>query len=94
MKELEIESVRSDPETVRQKGYRSIAVALVHSYAYPEHEIIISELASSMGFTVALSSELQPMIKLVSRGMSATADAYLTPVIRAYIDSISGSFQG
>ncbi|KAI5271313.1 hypothetical protein KEM52_005146, partial [Ascosphaera acerosa] len=47
-----------------------------------------------MGFSVAISSELQPMIKAVSRGMSATADAYLTPVIKEYINSISSAFLG
>ncbi|KAL4767725.1 Hydantoinase B/oxoprolinase-domain-containing protein [Aspergillus nidulans var. acristatus] len=47
-----------------------------------------------MGFSVTLSSKLQPMIKIVPRGMSAAADAYLTPVIKSYIDSISSSFEG
>jgi 5-oxoprolinase (ATP-hydrolysing) len=47
-----------------------------------------------MGFSVTLSSKLQPMIKIVPRGMSAAADAYLTPVIKTYIDSISASFEG
>ncbi|TPX23440.1 hypothetical protein DIZ76_012772 [Coccidioides immitis] len=54
----------------------------------------IGEIAESMGFSVALSSKLQPMIKIVPRAMSAAADAYLTPVIKAYIDSISDNFDG
>lgn len=94
IEELDIEATRKELESLKEEGYRSISVALVHSYAYPNHENQIGELAESMGFSVALSSKLQPMIKVVPRGMSAAADAYLTPVIKAYIDSISSSFEG
>ncbi len=94
VKELDIEKVRPALENLKEKGYQSLSVALVHSYAYPEHERLIGEMAESMGFSVTLSSKLQPMIKIVPRGMSAAADAYLTPVIKTYIDSISSSFEG
>ncbi|KAL4765799.1 5-oxoprolinase [Aspergillus foveolatus] len=94
VKELDIEKVRPELERLKEKGYQSLSVALVHSYVYPEHERLIGELAEEMGFSVTLSSRLQPMIKIVPRGMSAAADAYLTPVIKTYIDSISSSFEG
>lgn len=76
------------------EGYRSVAIAFLHSYAYPEHELRVGKLACDMGFAVSLSSGLQPMIKVVPRGMSASADAYLTPVIKEYIDSIDADFEG
>ncbi|KAE8133663.1 Hydantoinase B/oxoprolinase-domain-containing protein [Aspergillus pseudotamarii] len=94
VQELNIEEVRSELQRYKEQGYQSLSVALVHSFAYPEHERQIGELAESMGFSVTLSSKLQPMIKIVPRGMSAAADAYLTPVIKTYIDSISSSFEG
>ncbi|KAE8154898.1 Hydantoinase B/oxoprolinase-domain-containing protein [Aspergillus avenaceus] len=94
VQELDVEEVRGELERLKEQGYQSLSVALVHSYAYPEHERRIGELAESMGFSVTLSSKLQPMIKVVPRGMSAAADAYLTPVIKTYIDSISSSFEG
>ncbi|KAL4820381.1 Hydantoinase B/oxoprolinase-domain-containing protein [Aspergillus spinulosporus] len=94
VKELDIEKVRPELVRLKEKGYQSLSVALVHSYVYPEHERLIGELAEEMGFSVTLSSKLQPMIKIVPRGMSAAADAYLTPVIKTYIDSISSSFEG
>lgn len=94
VQELDLEQVRSELENLKKQGYQSISVALVHSFAYPYHERQIGELAEQMGFSVTLSSKLQPMIKIVPRGMSAAADAYLTPVIKAYIDSISSSFEG
>ncbi|OJJ50123.1 hypothetical protein ASPZODRAFT_13216 [Penicilliopsis zonata CBS 506.65] len=94
VQELEINEVKAELERLKEEGYRSLSVALVHSFAYPEHERRIGELAEAMGFSVTLSSRLQPMIKIVPRGMSAAADAYLTPVIKTYIDSISSSFEG
>ncbi|KAJ5884648.1 hypothetical protein N7495_009158 [Penicillium taxi] len=92
--ELNLDQVRLDLLHLKQQGYQSLSVALVHSFAYPEHELQIGELAEQMGFSVTLSSKLQPMIKIVPRGMSASADAYLTPIIKTYINSISSSFEG
>ncbi|KAJ5917727.1 hypothetical protein N7454_010102 [Penicillium verhagenii] len=94
VQELDLEHVRAELQRLKEQGYQSLSVALVHSFAYPNHERQIGEIAEHMGFSVTLSSKLQPMIKLVPRGMSAAADAYLTPVIKTYIDSISSSFEG
>lgn len=93
--------VRPDMDVVKAKlqelwdeGYRTISIVLLHSYTYPHHENMIGNAAVAMGFSVALSSALQPMIKAVPRGMSATVDAYLTPVLKKYLDSISSNFIG
>ncbi|KAJ5679955.1 hypothetical protein N7462_008199 [Penicillium macrosclerotiorum] len=94
VRELDLEQVRTELQRLKSQGYQSLSVALVHSFAYPYHELQIGEIAEQMGFSVTLSSKLQPMIKIVPRGMSAAADAYLTPVIKTYIDSISASFEG
>ena len=94
IQELNMEDIRKELQRLKDEGYQSLSVALVHSFAYPEHERKIGELAEDMGFSVTLSSKLQPMIKVIPRGMSAAADAYLTPVIKTYIDSLSSSFVG
>jgi 5-oxoprolinase (ATP-hydrolysing) len=74
-------------------GYRSLAVVLMHSYTYPVHEQVVRRIALEVGFhTVSCSSELMPMIKMVPRATSATADAYLTPVLQAYIDGFFAGF--
>jgi len=86
--------VKGALETLWEQGYRSLSIVLLHSYTYPLHEQLIGDMAESMGFSVAISSSLQPMIKVVPRGMSATADAYLTPVIKDYISSVSANFRG
>lgn len=94
LQELDVEKITSDLQALKSRGYGSVAVALINSFACPNHELKIGEIATRLGFSVALSSQLQPMIKVVPRGMSATADAYLTPVIKSYIDSISANFAG
>src|SRR6056297_2414407 len=71
------------------KGYRSVAVALLHSYRNPEHEKKIGEMAAQQGFEqVSLSHEASPLIKLVSRGDTTVADAYLTPILRRYVNQV------
>jgi 5-oxoprolinase (ATP-hydrolysing) len=94
LKRPDMNDVQATLQSLWDDGYRSIAVVLVHSYTFPEHESLIGEAAIRMGFSVALSSAIQPMIKVVPRGMSATVDSYLTPVIKSYIDSISANFKG
>ncbi|KAF8542503.1 Hydantoinase/oxoprolinase-domain-containing protein [Trichophaea hybrida] len=87
--------IRDDLQKLYEEGYRSIAVCFMHSYTYPNHEILVGNIARNIGFThISLSSELMPMIKLVPRATSATADAYLTPEIRRYIDGFSKGFSG
>ncbi|KAK7203585.1 Hydantoinase B/oxoprolinase-domain-containing protein [Myxozyma melibiosi] len=77
------------------EGFRSIAVCLVHSYTFPDHEKLVGEIARKIGFEhISLSSQLMPMIKLVPRSTSATADAYLTPEIKKYIDGFQKGFAG
>ncbi|KAJ9145496.1 Hydantoinase B/oxoprolinase [Pleurostoma richardsiae] len=89
-----LDVVRHSLQELWDRGFRSIAVVFVHSYAYPEHEIAVGNIALDMGFSVTLSSAVQPMINVVPRGMSAMADAYLTPVIKQYIESIESNFKG
>ncbi|GHJ88736.1 hypothetical protein NliqN6_5138 [Naganishia liquefaciens] len=91
---LDRERTRRDLERLFREGYRSIAVVLAHSYTFPEHELAVGEMAREIGFQhVSLSSQLVPMIKMVSRGISSTADAYLTPVLGAYLDGFYAGFQ-
>jgi 5-oxoprolinase (ATP-hydrolysing) len=85
--------IRADLQKLYDEGYRSVAVVLAHSYTFPEHELLVGKVASSLGFDhVSLSSQLLPMIKMVPRGASATADAYLTPILRAYLDGFFAGF--
>ncbi|KAI0139008.1 Hydantoinase B/oxoprolinase-domain-containing protein [Hypoxylon sp. NC0597] len=94
LKPLNVESTRKSLQGLFEKGYRSICICLAHSYSFPDHENAIRDLAREVGFTsISASASLIPMIKLISRGMSATADAYLTPEIKKYITNFKHGFQ-
>ncbi|MFC2967088.1 hydantoinase B/oxoprolinase family protein [Acidimangrovimonas pyrenivorans] len=72
------------------KGFRAVAVALIHGYRYPEHEQRIGALARAAGFTqVSLSHQASPLIKLVARGDTTVVDAYLSPILRRYVAQVS-----
>lgn len=76
-----------------QKGIRSLAVALLHSAIFPDHEVRVGHVARAMGFTnVCLSHETMPMVRLVLRGNTVCADAYLTPKIQHFVDSFLQGF--
>lgn len=94
LKKPDYKVVRRDLKALWDEGYRSLAIALMHSYAYPEHEVAIADIARDIGFNIAVSSQLQPMIKIVPRAQSATADAYLSPIIQEYLVSFAKGFQG
>ncbi|KAH8996209.1 5-oxoprolinase [Lactarius akahatsu] len=93
LKQPDEASVKKDLQKLYDDGYRSVAVVLAHSYTFPEHELLIGKVASDLGFEhISLSSQLLPMIKMVPRGASATADAYLTPILRTYLDGFFAGF--
>jgi 5-oxoprolinase (ATP-hydrolysing) len=94
LKTPDYEVIRKDLQALWDEGFRSLALALMHSYAYSEHELKIAEIAREMGFSIAVSSQLQPMIKIVPRAQSATADAYLSPITQDYLASFARGFQG
>jgi 5-oxoprolinase (ATP-hydrolysing) len=71
------------------QGYRSVAVVLMHGYRYAEHEQAIDRIAAEIGFTqISISSKVSPMMKLVSRGDTTVVDAYLSPILRRYVDQV------
>lgn len=85
--------VEEQLKAVYDEGYRSLAIVFVHSYTYPQHEEIVGNIARKVGFEhVSESSKLVPMIKMVLRGVSSTADAYLTPILRQYLDGFFSGF--
>ncbi|MCL6707769.1 hydantoinase B/oxoprolinase family protein [Pseudomonas sp. R2.Fl] len=71
-------------------GVRAVAIVFMHSYRFPEHEQQAAEIARAIGFTqISVSHEVSPLIKLVGRGDTAVVDAYLSPVLRRYVDQVA-----
>lgn len=82
--------IHSALQAEHAKGIRSVAIALMHAYRNPEHELLVANIAMEIGFTqISMSHEVSPLAGLVSRGNTTVVDAYLTPILRNYIDRIS-----
>ena len=82
-------------QDLRREGFKSVAIVFMHAYAYPAHEKRAGELARDLGFVqVSLSHQVAPLIKLVSRGDTTVVDAYLTPILKSYIDQLRGQMPG
>ncbi|MFF9131011.1 hydantoinase B/oxoprolinase family protein [Streptomyces sp. NPDC014806] len=76
-------------------GIRAVAVVCMHSHLHPAHERAVGELAERIGFPqISLSSEVSPLMKLVPRGDTAVVDAYLSPVLRRYVQQVAGELTG
>lgn len=86
-------ALRAQLAPLRAKGIAALAVVLKHAAVYPAHELLVGRVARDMGFTqVSLSSVVLPAVKMVPRGFTAMADAYLTPHIVRYLDAFEAGF--
>ncbi|MEH1813311.1 MAG: hydantoinase/oxoprolinase family protein [Nostoc sp.] len=87
---INIEQVKSDLQAVYNAGIRSCAIVFMHSDRYPKHEQQIAKIAQEIGFTqISVSHQVSPLMKLVSRGDTTVVDAYLTPILRRYVNQVA-----
>lgn len=90
IKDLNDSSALKSLKAAYAKGIRSVAIAFMHGYLNPSHEIAVAEMAREVGFTqVSVSHETSKLIKLVGRGDTTVVDAYLSPILRRYVDQVS-----
>ncbi|APV48979.1 5-oxoprolinase [Betaproteobacteria bacterium GR16-43] len=82
-------------KAAHDEGFRSAAIVFLHGYRYPKHEARVAELAWEAGFRqVSVSHQVSPLMKIVSRGDTTVVDAYLSPILRRYVDQVSGDLPG
>ena len=91
---LDGNALRRDLEAAYARGLRSAAIVLMHAYAYPAHEIAAADIARACGFeNISVSHEIAPLIRIVPRGDTTAADAYLTPALQRYVDKVCNALQ-
>ncbi len=72
------------------KGIRSVAIAFMHAYLNPEHEQVIAAIAKEIGYTqISISHKTSKLIKLIGRGDTTVIDAYLSPILRRYVEQVA-----
>ena len=73
-------------------GIRACAIAFLHGYRYPDHEQQVAAIAREIGFTqISVSHAVSPLMKLISRGDTTVVDAYLSPILRRYVDRVAAA---
>src|SRR5690242_2679697 len=95
VRRLDLWGARRDLQEAFDEGIRACAIVLMHAYRYPEHELVLAQLAREIGFTqISVSHQVSPLMKLVSRGDTTVVDAYLSPVLRRYVDQVAAQLPG
>ena len=93
--ELDAAGARAGLEAAYATGLRSLAIVFMHGYRYTRHEAAVAELARAIGYTqVSVSHQVSPMMKLVARGDTTVVDAYLSPILRRYVDQLAQDLPG
>jgi 5-oxoprolinase (ATP-hydrolysing) len=92
---LDLASARRDLATARASGITAVAIVLMHGYRFPRHELALAALARELGFAqVSASHAVCPLMKLVSRGDTTVVDAYLSPILRRYVNQVEQDLGG
>ncbi|MEQ8380321.1 MAG: hydantoinase B/oxoprolinase family protein [Parvibaculum sp.] len=87
---LDRDAARAALEAAYEEGIRSVAICFMHGYRYPAHEREAEEIARETGFTqISASHRVSPLVKFVSRGDTTVVDAYLSPLLRRYVDRVA-----
>ena len=92
---IELDTARQGLAEAFEAGIRSVAIVFMHGYRYHEHEKLVAAIARDIGFTqVSVSHEVSPLMKLVGRGDTTVVDAYLSPILRRYVEQVSSELSG
>ena len=86
---------RAELQAARRDGFRSIAIVLMHGYRHGAHEARLAELAAEAGFEqISVSHRVSPLMKLIGRGDTTVVDAYLSPILGRYVQSVAAELRG
>ncbi|QNP49274.1 hydantoinase B/oxoprolinase family protein [Diaphorobacter aerolatus] len=92
---LDREHLRERLWAAHDAGLCSVAIVFMHGWRYTEHETLAAQLASEAGFTqISTSHGTSPLMKFVSRGDTTVVDAYLSPILRRYVEQVQAELPG
>ncbi len=95
VRELDAAGAEAALRAAYSRGIRACAIVLMHGYRFPAHEQALAAIAARVGFEqISVSHRVSPLIKLVARGDTTVADAYLSPVLRRYVDRVAKALPG
>ena len=89
---LDRAATRDALEAARADGIDAVAIVFMHAYAFPNHEREAALLAHEAGFAqISVSHAVSPLVKFVGRGDTTVVDAYLSPLLRRYVDRVAAA---
>ncbi len=92
---LDESSLRHALQTAHERGVRACAIVFLHGYRFHGHELAAERIARELGFLqVSVSHQVSPLMKFVPRGDTTVVDAYLSPILRRYVDDLAGEMPG
>lgn len=92
---LDEDAARAALGAAHGRGLRALAIVLMHGYRYHQHEMRLEQIAREIGFTqISVSHQTSPLMKLVSRGDTTVVDAYLSPILRRYVEQVAAELPG
>jgi len=90
LRPLDEAAARTGLQTAYDAGFRAVAIVLLPGFRFTDHEARVASIAREIGFTqVSVSHEVSPLMKLVGRGDTTVVDAYLSPILRRYVDRVA-----
>ncbi len=92
---LDEAALRADLQSAFEAGLRSCAIVFLHGWRAPAHEAAAKRMAAAIGFSqISVSHEVSPLMKLIPRGDTTVVDAYLSPILRRYVDQVASQMPG
>ena len=92
---LNAQQLRDELQTQFDSGLRSVAIVFMHAYRYQQHEVMAAQIAHDIGFTqISTSHQASPLMKFVSRGDTTVVDAYLSPILKRYVNQVAQEMPG
>ncbi len=83
------QAVRAELAEAKAAGIDAVSIVFMHSWNFPDHEAAVADIASAVGFSqISVSHRVSPLAKLVGRGDTTVVDAYLSPILRRYVDEV------
>ncbi|MEO0327539.1 MAG: hydantoinase B/oxoprolinase family protein [Pseudomonadota bacterium] len=88
---INLENLETELEKLKNDGIDSVAITFIHSWKFPDHEAQTAKLVRDFGFQqVSVSHEVSPLVKLIGRADTTVVDAYLSPILRRYVEQVAG----
>lgn len=92
VKPLDVNAAQLVMQQAFDTGIRAVAICLMHGYRFTQHEVALKKIAQHIGFTqISVSHEVSPLMKFVSRGDTTVVDAYLSPILRRYVNQVQAA---